>query len=402
MKKQTILIFILSLITFNVTILCNNTPNSIGSHDLSNHTIAIINGILIDGTGEESIPDAIVIIQDKYIHAVGTATSLTVPIGIDTIDIKGSYILPGFINTHVHGGYHESNLKEWLKSGITSVRDLGNFENSPEQAFSLRDKLLNNNRNARLIAAGPIVTTIGGYGNYPVNSPADAERKINGLIDAGADLIKIAIEDNLQGRTWPMLSQVEIKTIVKTAHNRYRRVSAHITRAKHLEMAIKAGVDDVNHMIINDLPDSLITQMIEKDIYWVPTLELWNGVSEYHSLNWNITARNNLRLFAQAGGKVALGTDYDGYITYFELGMPLLEMHLMQEAGMTPMQIIIAGTKHAAHVCDLENELGTIEPNKIADIIIVNGNPLEDLNALLNIKMVIHNGEIIINNVKAR
>lgn len=401
MKKQIIFILILSLITFNVILLCNNTQNSIGSHDQGGYAIAITNGILIDGTGDESIPDAIIIIQDKYIHAVGTATSLTLPNGIDTININGSFILPGFMNTHIHGGYLESNLKEWMKSGITSVRDLGNFENSPEQAFSIRDKLLNNYRNARLIAAGPIVTTIGGYGNYSVNSPADAEKKINGLIDAGADLIKIAIEDNLQGRTWPMLSEDEIKTIVETAHNRNKRVSAHITRAKHLDMAIKAGVDDVNHMIINDLPDSLITQMIEKDIYWVPTLELWNGVSEYHSLNWNIIARNNLRLFVQAGGKVALGTDYNGYITHFELGMPLVEMNLMQEAGMTPMQIIIAGTKHAAHVCDLENELGTIEPNKIADLIIVNGNPLEDLNVLSNIKMVIHNGEIIINNIKA-
>jgi imidazolonepropionase-like amidohydrolase len=81
--------------------------------------------------------------------------------------------------------------------------------------------------------------------------------------------------------------------------------------------------------------------------------------------------------------------------------MPLVEMHLMEEAGMTPVQIITAGTKHAAHVCDFEYELGTIETNRIADVIIVNGNPFKDLKLLLDIKMVIHNGEIIINNIKA-
>jgi imidazolonepropionase-like amidohydrolase len=70
-------------------------------------------------------------------------------------------------------------------------------------------------------------------------------------------------------------------------------------------------------------------------------------------------------------------------------------MKLMQEAGMTPMQILVAATKHSSYVCDLENELGTIEAGKIADIIIVKDNPLEDLESLLNVQMVIHNGEII-------
>jgi imidazolonepropionase-like amidohydrolase len=148
-------------------------------------------------------------------------------------------------------------------------------------------------------------------------------------------------------------------------------------------------------MVIDNLPDSLITFMIQKDIYWVPTLELWAGVSDMFSINWIEIAKSNLQRFVQAGGKVALGTDYDGYVTPFDLGMPITEIKLMQEAGMTPMQIIIAGTQNAARVCNLENELGTIEPGKIADIIIVKDNPLEDLESLLNVQMVIHNGEII-------
>jgi imidazolonepropionase-like amidohydrolase len=135
--------------------------------------------------------------------------------------------------------------------------------------------------------------------------------------------------------------------------------------------------------------------MIERDMYWVPTLELWKGVSELHYLNWDNIAKNNLKRFVQAGGKVALGTDYDGYITPFELGMPMREIQLMKEAGMTAKQIIIAGTKHTAFVCNLEKELGTIEPGKIADIIILADNPLVDLESLLNVQMVIHDGKII-------
>ncbi len=141
----------------------------------------------------------------------------------------------------------------------------------------------------------------------------------------------------------------------------------------------------------------LISFMTEKDIYWIPTLELWKGVSEMYSINWIDIAESNLQRFVQAGGKVALGTDYDGYITPFELGMPITEIKLMQEAGMTPMDIIVAGTKHAAHVCDHGYDLGTIEPGKIADIIVVNDNPLDDLEALLNIQIVIKDGKIITN-----
>ncbi len=380
-------IIILTIISFNMLffIKCGN-PNV---------TIALINCNLVDGTGSEVIQNAVIIIENEYIQSVGTISNLNIPKGTEIIDLQGLYILPGLINAHVHNGYNAENLREWAQSGITTVRDLNNYRDSPAQAFDLRNTLLNSNANARLIAAGPMVTTVGGYGSYPVSSPDDAEEKINELIDLGADFIKIAIEDDLQGQIWPMLSMEEISRIVQTAHNRNKKVSAHVSRSRHLNMAVTGGVDDIAHMIVDNLPDSLIALIIEKDIYWVPTLELWTLVSQAYSLNWNIVAINNLRRFVQAGGKVALGTDYDGFSASFELGMPMLEIQLMQEAGMTPMQIIIAGTINAAYVCDMENELGTIEPDKIADIIVVNGNPLDSLESLSNVEMVIHNGEII-------
>jgi imidazolonepropionase-like amidohydrolase len=397
MRRLSIaLLLIISILPFSVTCkTCRNPVSDDGTNDNPGEAIAVTNGVMIDGTGSEPVPDAVIIIQDGHIESVGTASAVEIPAGAMTIDVEGAYILPGFMNTHVHSGYDEGNLTQWATSGVTAVRDLGNFADSPGEAFAKRDARLRDNENSRLVAAGPLVTTVDGYGNYYVTTPADAREKVNGLIDSGADLIKIAIEDNLQGRRWPMLSMDEIRAIVETAHARDRQVSAHISRSKHLDMAIKSGVDDVAHMIVNDLPDSLITSMIDADIYWVPTLELWKGVSEYHDLNWDNTAKDNLGRFVLAGGKVAIGTDFDGYIIPFELGMPMLEIELMREAGMTPMEIIVAGTRNAAHVCGLENELGTIEPGKIADLIAVDGNPLDDLGYLLNIELVIHNGEII-------
>jgi imidazolonepropionase-like amidohydrolase len=393
MKAKIIIILSLSvLVSFLIT--CNKSENPIIDNDADN-TIAITNGFLIDGTGADPMPDATIIIQGKHIKSVGTASTLNIPEGAKIIDTQDSYVLPGLMNTHVHSGYVKNNLQVWANSGVTTVRDIGNLNSSPEQGFFTRDLLLIDNKNARLVAAGPLVTTVGGYGNYPVSSPGDAEQKVNGLIDAGADLIKIAIEDNLQGRSWPMLSMDEIKMVCQTAHNKNKRVAAHISRANHLYMAIKGGVDDVDHMVINTLPDSLISLMIQKNIYWVPTLELWEGVSNMYSINWIEIAKLNLQRFVQAGGKVALGTDYDGYVTPFDLGMPITEMKLMLEAGMTPMQILVAATMHSSYVCGLENELGTIEEGKIADIIIVDGNPLENLEVLLNVQKVFHNGVII-------
>jgi imidazolonepropionase-like amidohydrolase len=160
-------------------------------------------------------------------------------------------------------------------------------------------------------------------------------------------------------------------------------------------MAVEAGVDDLAHMIIDHLSNSLITKVTEKNIYWVPTLELWYLVSGKNQLNWEAEAIDNLHRFAKAGGKVALGTDIGGYPGAFDRGMPFTEIQLMQKAGMTAMQIIVAATKNAAYVCDLKNELGTIEVGKIADILIVKKNPLQNLNALKQVYMVIHNGEII-------
>jgi imidazolonepropionase-like amidohydrolase len=359
-------------------------------------SLVLVNGTLIDGTGSDPVSDAVVALEGERIVAVGTRAQLFIPPNTPTIDVQGATILPGFINAHVHQAYNRESLEVWAQSGVTTVRDLGN-NGPPSDLFAFRDEVFQDPKYARLVAAGPMVTVPGVYGRQYVTSPEDARQTITTLLDDGADLIKISIEDDLQGRQWPMLSVEEIKAIVETAHARNMLVAAHISRSKHLELALERGVDDVAHMIVDDLPDDLIARMIKDNMYLEPTLELWQCVRSLHDLSWDTQAIDNLRRFSQAGGKVALGTDYAGYRCEFDLGMPMTEINLMRQADMTPRQIIVAATKNAAHVCNLEEEIGTLEPGKIADILVVEGNPLEDIQALTDVRMVIHNGVIIRN-----
>ena len=361
-------------------------------------TLALTNGILIDGTGADPVFNASIVIQNGRIKAVGTYSDVKIPDDAKIIDVKGATILPGFINAHVHHGYNRYNLKMWAQSGVTTVRDLG--ANPQDSLFSIRDSLLKENQYARLVAAGPLVTVPDGYPLVPfgsrnfliIASPEDALIKVGELLDDGADIIKVAVESGqIFDREIPVLSYEELTAIVELAHERGIPVSAHVTSSRDLERALNGSVDDINHMVVTYLPDELIQEMVENNVYWVPTLELWKGVDP----SLGNVAVENLNRFISAGGNVALGTDYDGYTIPFNLGMPVKEIKWMLEAGMTPMDIIVAGTKNAAHVCNLEDELGTLELGKIADIVVVDGNPLDDIYVLTNCLIVIHNGEVI-------
>jgi imidazolonepropionase-like amidohydrolase len=361
--------------------------------------LALVGGTLIDGTGADPLPDAAVTIREGRITAAGTSTQVDIPETTQVIDVRGATILPGFINAHVHGSYDEDTLKAWAKGGVTTVRDMATGR-SPKDAFAFRDSVRDNLQCARLVAAGQMVTVPGGYpiarwgvNSITVTSPEDARQKVNQLLDDGADFVKIPLESGvIFGQSMPMLSPEEAAAIIETAHARGTLVSAHVSVTQDLEKALDAGVDDIAHMVTDKLPDELVTRMIETGTYWVPTIELWKGVG--YGLGRYVV--DNLRRFVEAGGKVALGTDYAGAPDVdFDLGMPIHEIEWMQEAGMTPLQIIVAATRHAAHVCNLDQEIGTLEVGKAADILVVDGDPLEDIHALTKARRVLREGATV-------
>lgn len=360
--------------------------------------LALVNGTLIDGTGAAPVQNAVLIIRDGRIIATGSRSVVPVPEQAQVIDVQGDTILPGFVNAHVHGAYNLDKLEAWAQAGVTTVRDLGARSNPAP--FSIRDEANRQPRYAHLVAAGPMVTVPGGYpiaiwGGTAVTAttPAEARQAVNSLLDQGADVIKIALESGqVFGQPGlPMLAPEQVKAIVAAAHQRGTLVSAHVTVSSDLGLALDGGVDDVAHMVTDRLPDELISRMVTRGAYWEPTLELWKNVG--HGLDQ--VAIDNLRRYVAAGGRVALGTDYEGYYTPFQLGMPMHEIEGMQAAGMTPMQIITAGTRDAARVCNIGKDLGTLEVGKIADVLIVQGDPLKDLGALGMVRWVIRQGAVI-------
>jgi enamidase len=361
----------------------------------SGSALAITNCTLIDGTGNAPVPNATLVISEGLIVAVGPASSTPIPKRSEVVDMGGATVLPGFFNAHIHNGFSRQNLETWAQAGVTTVRDLC----GPE-LFALKDELSEDPLCALLVAAGPMISVPNGYplvpwGSscmLPVNSAEDAEDKAARLIEEGADIIKLAVEsgESFQ-QTISSLSPEEALAVVNTAHEHGTIASAHVLCASDLARAIEAGVDDIAHMVTDRLPDSLIEVMVEDSIVWIPTLELWHHVG----YGLKDAAIGNLRKFVLAGGQVALGTDFDGYNASFQLGMPVHEMEWMLQAGMSSMQIIVAGTRNAARACNRLTDLGTLEAGKIADVLVVNGDPLADIHNLTNVRLVIRRGVII-------
>jgi imidazolonepropionase-like amidohydrolase len=359
--------------------------------------LVLTGGTLIDGTGADPLQDAAVVVRGDRIVEVGRAGDLEVPPSATVIDVRGATILPGVFNAHVHSGYRTSSLEAWARGGVTTVRDLGG-----RPLYALVDSLGLNPSLARVVAAGSFITVPNGYpivpwgatNVVPVIGPTQARAAANQLIDQGADIIKIALESGGDfGRYIPTLSLQEATAVVEAAHARGIPVSAHITTSPDLPRALDARVDDIAHMVVDYPSSDLLARAVRQGVVWVPTLELWHVVGYGHEPS----AVANLHRFLEAGGTVALGTDFDGYDAPFQLGMPIIEMELMQQAGMSPMQIIVAATHNAAIVSNLGDDLGTLEVAKIADIVVVRDNPLQDIHAMANVRLVMRSGVVIRN-----
>jgi imidazolonepropionase-like amidohydrolase len=387
-------------------------------------TIAIVNVLLIDGNGGQAISNASVLVKGNKIIAAGPSKSIQIPQGTEIIQGKGMSILPGLIDSHFHIDGTEELPSLFLQNGITSLRDPGLW-------IEVYDQVRKSGRhNPRLFLSGPHLDgSPPAYPNdaYVVRDEAEAIRQVNEVADQGSTLIKIYF------RTPPGL----IKAITDAAHKRGIPVTGHleITEAKH---AIEAGLDGIEHItsfglsltpkreaekyrqsmladnnyrkqgryeswaaidLNSPAADSLTRFLIRKGTYVSPTLAIFEyqpGKGTVDSIKLKgFDQMMKLTSKLQKGGvNIVVGSH--GMVPYAEKGWAYQrEMELFVESGMSNSAVIHAATMVNARFFRIEKELGSIEKGKLADLILVRGNPLEDIKVMRNIEKVMINGVFV-------
>jgi imidazolonepropionase-like amidohydrolase len=233
----------------------------------------------------------------------------------------------------------------------------------------------------------------GGYGQREVTSVENARQVVLEEIANGADGIKVTNEDGTAGQHGlPRMTPEEYKAIVDTAHAHGIPVSGHITSGAYVMTLLNAGVDDIAHGPLDYMPDEALPLMVAHGTYLTPTFTVYKN---YGTSVWAL--EQTVGQLQTAGVRLTLGSDYGGGPGDFELGIPMVEVEEMAASGLTPMQIIEAGTRNGAQELRLGSQVGTIEVGKLADILVVAGDPLADLQALRNVRLVVHAGTLIRN-----
>jgi imidazolonepropionase-like amidohydrolase len=355
--------------------------------------IALVNAVIIDGTGADPIRGGTIVFDGGKIAAVGKEVPL--PEGCQILDMEGATVLPGLVNAHVHNAYYERHAAIFAYSGVTTVRDLSYGAGDVWTATAFRDRALADPKKCRIVSAGTLITVPWGYmalGGLTVGSEEEARQKVDMELDAGVDFVKIVFQEPVfpqLANLSPMLGSF----IVARAHARGVPVTAHVGTARDLAMALDCGVDDIAHVVYDELTDDLIARMVSAHIPMEPTLTDWaTSTGREREI-----ILSNFKRFMDAGGIIALGAEHvhTAKNAGAFVGMPLPELKMMREGGMDPMRIIVASTKTAADVCGLGSTLGTLEAGKLADILVLDGDPLTDLDAFSRVRIVVHSGVII-------
>jgi imidazolonepropionase-like amidohydrolase len=408
---------------------------------MDKHTV-IYNGTLIDCRTALPQRHMAVLLRGDRIEAVGPADQLAAPADAQYIDARGKTIMPGMIDAHIHiTGDGDPNLlkhlrrtvpeqaiiasvhaKATVEAGFTSIRDAG--------AGFLIDIGLREAVNAgrvpgpRMKVSGRGLGITGGHGDnfFPpeiqfagrmvVDSPDEARKAAREQLRAGADCIKILATGGVMSERTESdprgMTVEEMRAAIDEAKNVGAKTLAHAQGNQGIKNAIIAGIDSIEHGFYLD--DEAIEMMIKRDVFMVPTLAavhqiVVNGEKmgvPPHAVRKATKAQEahlvSFRKALDAGVKIAMGTDAATPFNYH--GNNALELELMVNAGMTPAQALLATTRMGAELLGVLGDLGTVEAGKLADIILVAGDPLADISILRrleNISLVMKGGSVVIN-----
>ena len=372
---------------------------------------------LIDGTDKAPIDNATIVVRDGRIVAAGPAASVTIPAGAERVSLAGKHVIPGLINAHGHANDLQRDLDTYAKYGVTTVVSLGNDTNAPA-ALAARDAQGSASLSrARIYTSGPVL------------APASVEAARADVAKVAAmkvDNVKIRVDDNL-GTTAKMSPEI-YRAVIDEAHKRNLRVEVHLFYLSDAKGVLDAGADFIAHSIRDlDVDADVIAKLKARGVCVCPTLmrEVSTYVYEstpaffsdplfvkYSDAQWISqrkdpafqaktakdpsgqrykaaldVASRNMKKLSDAGVPIAMGTD-TGPTGRFQGYFELMELEQMVSAGLTPRQALTAATRDAARCMKLDRDLGTIEPGKWADFVVLDADPLANISNVKRIASV--------------
>lgn len=390
------------------------------------HPTVIRNVTLLDGTGAAPVPGQALIVEGRRISWIGPEAQLPEGSAGHSIDGQGGTIMPGMINCHVHltndgspdlfgqverdsvtvsalRGY--LNLQATLESGVTSVRDCGAANGiALDLARAVDDGLV---PGPRIRAAGRVITMTGGHGHFigrEADGPAGVRQATRAEIKAGAHFIKAMATGGVLTPgvvpTQTALQPDELEQVAREAHNAGRRAACHAIGNEGIKNAIRAGIDSIEHGFYLD--DEALELALDRGTVLVPTLIAVNQIVNNGKTGampaWVVEKaesesghhRESFAAAVRSGMKVAAGTDAG---TPFNPHTYLpQELALMVDYGMRPMEAIVAATRNAAENLGLAPDVGTLEVGRLADIVVVDGDPSSDITAAGRVRFVMKDG----------
>ena len=379
--------------------------------------------------------NAVVVMQGDRIVDAGPSSRVQAPAGARTVSVEGLYIVPGLIDLHIHftqqrgddfGKYRDSDaastirgmllLEQLLDGGITAVRDVGTRN---DVALKLKEGVDRRMiQGPRVFWSGQLIASRGGHGDETTATATGRPRAADEArvrVATGPDDWRLAVREQIRnGADWIKItapySREEVAAAVDEAHMHGIRVAADAF-GEFVDMAVEAGLDSVEHPL--DISEEGIALMKRHSTAFVPTMTAFYNVIRtgyppasippggfYYTMSRRFPVTQEgimsvLKSARAAGLLVGIGTDIPFENEKRYPSDYFVELSLFREAGYTDAEILYAATRDGGKILGIEDKLGTIEKGKLADVLVVSGNPLEDHRNLENLKLLIADGEIV-------